>query len=68
MNLISDVPSPYSFNSVRFISFFWIIILSSISAKPRKAGDLAGLDELEVDGEDIEECLLADGVTCNIDG
>lgn len=64
----SIIPEHYRVTFVAFISFFWIIILSSISAKPRKAGDLAGLDELEVDGEDIEECLLADGVTCNIDG
>lgn len=64
----SIIPEHYRVTFVAFISFFWIIILSSISAKPRKAEELPSLAKVEVHGGGIDECPLADGITCNIDG
>ena len=76
----SIVPTAYRVPFIAFVSFFWLIILSSISSRPRKA-DLGtsgarplvqfdGMDEDDlseaIDGDD--ECLLADGYTCSIDG
>ena len=83
----SVVPEQFRIGFVAAVSFFWLIILSSISAKPRqadlKANDVSssestksplvqfdGIDDDDlsaaIDGDD--ECLLADGYTCSIDG
>ena len=79
----SVVPEQFRIGFVAAVSFFWLIILSSISAKPRKADLKAsesptksplvqfdGIDDDDLsaatDGDD--ECLLADGYTCSIDG
>jgi hypothetical protein len=53
----SVVPQHLRVTFIALISFFWVIILSSIASKtpvPATSSD--------------EECLLEDGLTCNIDG
>ena len=82
----SVVPEQFRIGFVAAVSFFWLIILSSISAKPRQADlntneaspsestkplvKFEGMDDDDIsaaiDGDD--ECLLADGYTCSIDG
>lgn len=52
------VPEHLRVSFIALVSFFWLIILSTVSARPRQA-DLA---------EEQEECSLVDGSTCNIDG
>jgi hypothetical protein len=44
------------------VSFFWLIILSSIASKTPVIGDD------DDDDDEYEECSLVDGLTCNIDG
>lgn len=51
------VPQHWRIVFIAFVSFFWLIIFSSISAKGQKEREL--LD----DG-----CSLEDGVSCRIDG
>jgi hypothetical protein len=48
------IPDRYRVTFCASISFFWMIILSSISNKVRS--------------DDDDECTLVDGSTCNIDG
>ena len=76
----SVVPTQARLPFIALVSFFWLIILSSISSRPRKAeldasgarplAQFDGMDEDDlseaIDGDD--ECLLADGYTCSIDG
>jgi protein Mpv17 len=76
----SVVPIQARVPFIALVSFFWLIILSSISSRPRKAEldtsgarplvQFDGMDEDDlseaIDGDD--ECLLADGYTCSIDG
>jgi hypothetical protein len=82
----SVVPEQFRIGFVATVSFFWLIILSSISAKPRQAdldaseatsSDLRkplvqfdGMDDDDLSAaiEGDDECLLADGFTCSIDG
>mmetsp|Transcript_17207 Transcript_17207/g.26639 ORF Transcript_17207/g.26639 Transcript_17207/m.26639 type:complete len:373 (+) Transcript_17207:174-1292(+) len=51
----SVVPEHYRVTWIAFVSFFWLMILSSISSKQ----DLI---------DDENACSLIDGQTCNIDG
>jgi hypothetical protein len=48
----SVVPEHFRVTFIACVSFFWLIILSSIASKSREE----------------DECSLVDGVTCNIDG
>ena len=56
------VPEHYRVTFVAFVSFFWLIILSTIASKTPSPGDQATADALAA------ECKLEDGLTCNIDG
>lgn len=56
------VPEHYRVTFVAFVSFFWLIILSTIASKTPSPGDPANADALAA------ECKLEDGLTCNIDG
>lgn len=49
------VPQHYRISFMAFVSFFWLIILSSIATRNR-------------DGDTDEGCLLADGLTCELEG
>mmetsp|Transcript_15819 Transcript_15819/g.45578 ORF Transcript_15819/g.45578 Transcript_15819/m.45578 type:complete len:332 (+) Transcript_15819:51-1046(+) len=82
----SVVPIQARVPFIALVSFFWLIILSSISSRPRQAElnaseatlsdskaplvQFDGMDDNDlseaIDGDD--ECLLADGYTCSIDG
>ena len=50
----SIVPVHYRVTFIAFVSFFWLIVLSSIASKRPVAK--------------ADECSLVDGQTCNIDG
>lgn len=50
----SVVPEHLRVTFIAFVSFFWLIILSTIASRTLTKPN--------------EECLLADGQTCNIDG
>lgn len=52
----SIVPEHWRVTFIAFVSFFWLIILSTIASKSRDT----------VPGKN--ECSLVDGQTCNIDG
>lgn len=54
------VPEHLRVSFIALVSFFWLIILSTVSARPRQADSLAEVEE--------EGCSLVDGSTCNIDG
>jgi len=55
----SIVPEHWRVTFIACVSFFWLIILSTISSKaPKKAAAVPA----------VEECSLEDGLTCNIDG
>jgi Mpv17 / PMP22 family len=55
------IPEHYRVTFIAFVSFFWLIILSTIASKTPAAPASA-------DQADAAECLLEDGLTCNIDG
>ena len=74
----SVVPERYRVTFIACVSFFWLIILSTIASKatvPVKASANNKIVDFD-DGEDLDaepveyvpECELADGLTCNIDG
>ena len=50
----SIIPEHFRVSFIAMVSFFWLIILSSIASKTPVAAE--------------EECSLLDGQTCNIDG
>lgn len=56
------VPEHLRVSFIALVSFFWLIILSTISARPRQA------ELLEEEAATAVECSLVDGTTCNIDG
>ena len=56
------VPQHYRITFTATVSFFWLIILSSIASKTPIIGDD------DDDDDEYEECSLVDGMTCNIDG
>jgi protein Mpv17 len=63
MLTFSVVPEHLRVTFIACVSFFWLIILSSIaSKKPVTESTTEASDEV------IEECALEDGLTCNIDG
>jgi len=63
----SIVPEHYRVTFIACVSFFWLIILSSIASKAPKKIVKAPVVE-EEDEEDIPECEFTDGLTCSIDG
>jgi Mpv17 / PMP22 family len=67
----SIVPEYLRVSWIAFISFFWLIILSSIASRPRTSSAIeveAVADVRNEEDDDDEYCLLTDGTTCNIDG
>jgi Mpv17 / PMP22 family len=80
----SVVPEYLRVSWIAFVSFFWLIILSSIASRARvptapvvtvvsasNAIEIeaeAVVDANDDDEEEDEYCLLTDGTTCNIDG
>lgn len=69
----SIIPEHLRVTWIAMVSFFWLIILSSISSKKKDTGKVVSsgddnslsIDELEAE---ILDCSLEDGLTCNIDG
>ncbi|CAB9501005.1 Mpv17 / PMP22 family [Seminavis robusta] len=58
----SIVPEHWRVTFIAFVSFFWLIILSTIASKTKATSE-------DVQNEIIvEECSFEDGTTCNIDG
>jgi Mpv17 / PMP22 family len=55
----SIVPEHYRVTFIACVSFFWLIILSTISSRPAS---------LQVRALNEESCEFLDGATCNIDG
>jgi protein Mpv17 len=55
----SIVPEHYRVTFIACVSFFWLIILSTISSRPAS---------LQVRAMKEESCEFLDGATCNIDG
>lgn len=73
--VFSIVPVHWRVSTMAFVSFFWLIILSSIASRQRPAPapkPLVSFDEdddaVDLGTEDVEDCILVDGQTCNIDG
>jgi len=59
----SIIAEHYRVTFIACVSFFWLIIFSTIASKgPKKE-----VEEV-VEEEHIPECELTDGLTCNIDG
>eukprot|EP00957_Ditylum_brightwellii_P049459 3752272-Ditylum_brightwellii.AAC.1 len=54
----SVIPAHYRITFIACVSFFWLIILSSIASKARNV-----INEDEEDYDDVEECSLVDGMT-----
>jgi protein Mpv17 len=65
----SIIPEHYRVAFIACVSFFWLIILSTISSKLPKPRE-APVELLSAEVEEVKypECELADGLTCNIDG
>ena len=59
----SIIPVHYRVTFIACVSFFWLIILSTIATKVRPQKE----EEVE-ESSSYPECELADGLTCNIDG
>lgn len=57
----SIIPEHYRIAFIAFVSFFWLIILSTISSRIPKIKAIQ--PKVEADS-----CDLVDGMTCNIDG
>jgi protein Mpv17 len=57
----SIVPEHLRVTFIAFVSFFWLIILSTIASRTSAV-------LVDVDVVDNQECSLEDGLTCNIDG
>ena len=55
----SIIPEHFRVTFIACVSFFWLIILSTIASKTPVAGKVVSGDE---------ECLLEDGQTCRIEG
>jgi protein Mpv17 len=55
----SIIPEHFRVTFIAMVSFFWIIILSSIASKTPIVSSVIVVDD---------ECSLVDGQTCNIDG
>jgi protein Mpv17 len=53
----SVVPPHLRISFIAFVSFFWLIIFSSVSGKRQ-----------EINAKESDTCDLVDGTTCNIDG
>jgi hypothetical protein len=53
------IPEHFRVTFIAFVSFFWLIILSSIASKTPIVPSVIVVDE---------ECALVDAQTCNIDG
>lgn len=68
----SIVPEHYRVTFIACVSFFWLIILSTIATKSRKSPAQETVVEEELalvdEDEDIPECEFVDGLTCNVDG
>lgn len=73
----SVIPEHFRIVFIACVSFFWLIILSSVSSRARTEDtvdasvgktNLLLEENVEIIIEDNEECLLIDGITCNIDG
>jgi Mpv17 / PMP22 family len=77
----SVVPEYLRVSWIAFVSFFWLIILSSIASRARapaaapavavavsSAIEVEAEVSVDADEEEDEYCLLTDGTTCNIDG
>ena len=60
------VPEQYRITFIACVSFFWLIILSSISTRARN-DDYVNQEGSNTIVQD-EECMLVDGITCEIDG
>jgi Mpv17 / PMP22 family len=58
----SIVPEHLRVTFIAFVSFFWLIILSTIASRTTTTATTTIL----IDNQD--ECSLEDGLTCNIDG
>jgi protein Mpv17 len=64
----SVIPVHYRVSFIAFVSFFWLIILSSIASRQRIPTEVnEDADAVEVTLQQ-EECVMSDGLTCNIDG
>jgi protein Mpv17 len=59
----SVVPEHWRVTFIAAVSFFWLIILSTIASKTKPNTFSAAIEE-----ETVDECSLEDGLTCNIDG
>jgi len=73
----SVVPDHFRIVFIACVSFFWLIILSGITSRTRsedKVDTASGKTQLlmeendDIITEEDDECLLIDGITCNIDG
>lgn len=64
------VPQHLRIAFIAVVSFFWLIIFSSLTAKAQKERELVDQDEERelVDQEVGDTCSLEDGLTCKIDG
>lgn len=60
----SVVPEHWRITWVACVSFFWLIILSTIAGKARPVPETADVAAATA----ATECSLEDGLTCNIDG
>lgn len=60
----SIIPEHWRVTFIACVSFFWLIILSTIASRKPVAQAAATVAERTVD----DECSLEDGLTCNIDG
>lgn len=61
----SIIPQHWRITFVAFVSFFWLIILSSTSSKKSTHHSANGDPEAaNID----DECAFEDGFTCNMDG
>ena len=71
----SIIPERYRISFIAVVSFFWLIILSTISSRVRVAAGTNVTDATTTTTTTISEvslptpeCELVDGLTCNIDG
>jgi Mpv17 / PMP22 family len=77
----SIIPEHYRISFIAIVSFFWLIILSTISSRVRSTVSTTNLTTTSIttnatDATRIylpvamstQECELVDGLTCNIDG
>lgn len=64
----SIIPEHYRITFIACVSFFWLIILSTISSKLPKIRAPPKVIEKVTAKAEFPVCELVDGMTCNIDG